>query len=206
MAEDMRLKVAASSIDGNGIAKLDSDSFAALRLSDGQAVIVTYGTKSRELKARQDCIYSDCTIRLMRHDMAELRVEEGMEVMVASKNGPKPEEKPAPKPEKPAKGKKGKKPKRSKKKEMAELLEKGKKAARNKRYADAVSAFKAALKLEPRNCNALVSIGIVYARWGKREKSYTYYKKFLEACPKHMQAPQVRGIVQQFEDWKRQNR
>ena len=97
-------------------------------------------------------------------------------------------------------------PKRSKKKEMAELLEKGKKAARTKRYADAVSAFKAALKLEPRNCNALVSIGIVYARWGKREKSYTYYKKFLEACPKHMQAPQVRGIVQQFEEWKRQNR
>ena len=77
---------------------------------------------------------------------------------------------------------------------------------RTKRYADAVSAFKAVLKIEPRNCGALVSIGIVYARWGKREKSYVYYKKFLEYCPKHMQAPQVRQIVQQFEDWKRQNR
>ncbi|MFC1654521.1 FHA domain-containing protein [Myxococcota bacterium] len=97
-------------------------------------------------------------------------------------------------------------PKRSKKKELADLLDKGKKAVRTKRYADAVSAFKAVLKLEPRNCGALVSIGIVYARWGKREKSYVYYKKFLESCPKHMQAPQVRQIVQQFEDWKRQNR
>jgi len=107
---------------------------------------------------------------------------------------------------KPLKPKKPPVPKRSRKKEMAELLEKGKKAARNKRYADAVSAFKAALKIEPRNCNALVSIGIVYARWGKREKSYNYYRKFLDACPKHMQAPQVRGIVQQFEEWKRSNR
>jgi pSer/pThr/pTyr-binding forkhead associated (FHA) protein/tetratricopeptide (TPR) repeat protein len=97
-------------------------------------------------------------------------------------------------------------PKRSKKKELGELLDKGKKAVRTKRYADAVSAFKSVLKLEPRSCDALVSIGIVYARWGKREKSYIYYKKFLESCPKHMQAPQVRQIVQQFEDWKRQNR
>ena len=98
-------------------------------------------------------------------------------------------------------------PKRSnKKKELVELLDKGKKAVRTKRYADAVSAFKAALKIEPRNCGALVSIGIVYARWGKREKSYVFYKRFLESCPKHMQAPQVRQIVQQFEDWKRQNR
>lgn len=97
-------------------------------------------------------------------------------------------------------------PKRPKKKELQEFMDKGKKAVRAKRYADAVSAFKAVLKLDPRNCGALVSIGIVYARWGKREKSAVYYKRFLEACPKHMQAPQVRQIVQQFEDWKRQNR
>ena len=111
--------------------------------------------------------------------------------------------------ERPPKPRPPKKPpvsKRSRKKELAELLEKGKKAVRNKRYSDAVSAFKAALKIDPRNCGSLVSIGIVYARWGKREKSYIFYKKFLEACPKHMQAPQVRQIVQQFEDWKRQNR
>jgi len=98
-------------------------------------------------------------------------------------------------------------PKRAKKKELLnDLIDKGKKAVRTKRYAEAVSAFKAALKIDPRNCGALVSIGILYARWGKREKSYAYYKKFLDYCPKHMQAPQVRQIVQQFEDWKRQNR
>jgi pSer/pThr/pTyr-binding forkhead associated (FHA) protein/tetratricopeptide (TPR) repeat protein len=112
----------------------------------------------------------------------------------------------AERPPKPRPPKKPPAPKRSKKKELAELMEKGKKSARTKRYTDAVSAFKAALKIDPRNCGALVSIGIVYARWGKREKSYTYYKRFLEYCPKHMQAPQVRGIVQQFEEWKRQNR
>ena len=57
MADDLRLKVVASSIDGKGIAKLDSDSFSKLNLSDGMKVIVTYGTKSKEMSAKQDLIY-----------------------------------------------------------------------------------------------------------------------------------------------------
>ncbi|MDO9537394.1 MAG: hypothetical protein Q7J68_03640 [Thermoplasmata archaeon] len=87
MTEDLRLKVMASSIGGKGIAKLDSDSFRILKLSDGTPIIVTYGTKSRELSAKQDNIFSESTARLMKDDMEYLRVEEGMMVTVAIKNG-----------------------------------------------------------------------------------------------------------------------
>ena len=105
MADDLRLKVVSSSIDGKGIAKLDSESFSKLKLSDGMKIIVTYGTKSKEMSAKQDLIYQETTARLMLQDMEFLRIEEGMKVIITRKNGPKPAPKPV------AKGKKGKKPK-----------------------------------------------------------------------------------------------
>jgi len=104
MADDLRLKVVASSIDGKAIAKLDSDSFSKLKLSDGMKIIVTYGTKSKEMEAKQDFIYEETTARLMQFDMDYLRIEDGMKVIITRKNGPKPD-KPVPK------GKKGKKAK-----------------------------------------------------------------------------------------------
>ena len=105
MADDLRLKVVASSIDGKGIAKLDSDSFSKLKLSDGMKIIVTYGTKSKEMSAKQDLIYQESTARLMMQDMEFLRIEEGMKVIITRKNGSKPAQKPI------TKGKKGKKAK-----------------------------------------------------------------------------------------------
>ncbi len=104
MSDDLRLKVATSSIDRKGIAKLDSDSFSKLKLSDGMKIIVTYGTKSKEMFAKLDLIYEESTIRLMKSDMEYLRIKEEMKVIITRKNGPKPD-KPAPK------GKKGKKAK-----------------------------------------------------------------------------------------------
>ena len=105
MADDLRLTVVASSIDGKGIAKLDSDSFSSLNLSDGMKIIVTYGAKSKEMEAKQDLIYKESTARLMKFDMDFLRIEEGMKVIITKKNSPKSASKPAPK------GKKGKKAK-----------------------------------------------------------------------------------------------
>ena len=114
MADDLRLVVVASSIDGKGIAKIDSDSFSRLGLSDGMKVIVTYGAKSKEMIAKQDLIYGETTDRLMKPDMDYLRIEEGMKVIITRKNGSKPE--PEPK-------KKGKKGKRSKAKAKAASLD-----------------------------------------------------------------------------------
>ncbi|MDD4307547.1 MAG: hypothetical protein PHU53_01915 [Thermoplasmata archaeon] len=87
MPNDLRLKVIASSIDGKGVAKLDADSYRALRLGEGTPVTVTYGTKSCELMAKQDSIFSQSTVRLMKADMEALRVEEGMPVTVSKKKG-----------------------------------------------------------------------------------------------------------------------
>jgi len=87
MANDLRLTVVTSSIDGKGIAKLDSDSFMSLKLSDGMPVIITYGAKSKEFTAKLDTIFSERTARLMKSDMDVLRIEEGMEITVAKKNG-----------------------------------------------------------------------------------------------------------------------
>jgi hypothetical protein len=98
--------VAASTIDGSGIAKLDGDSFRKLKLVEGMSILASYGTKTIELAARLDTVFSESTVRLMRADMESLRIVAGMEVTVARKNGPPPDEKPAPKTKK---GKNGKK-------------------------------------------------------------------------------------------------
>ncbi|MCK5024164.1 MAG: hypothetical protein KAR56_00945 [Thermoplasmata archaeon] len=103
MTDDLRLKVVTSSINGKGIAKLDCDSFSKLKLSDGMKIIVTYGTKSKEMSAKQDLIYLESTARLMRLDLKYLRIEDGMKVIITRKNDPKPIMKPV------SKGKKGKK-------------------------------------------------------------------------------------------------
>ena len=108
MSDDLRLTVVASSIDGKGTVKLDSDSFSKLKLSDGMKIIVTYGAKSKEMAAKMDLIYEESTARLMKEDMDYLRIEEGMKVIVTRKNSPKPAPNPVPKGKK---GKKGKKPK-----------------------------------------------------------------------------------------------
>lgn len=107
MPIDLRLKVVASTIDGKGVVKLDSDSYRLLKLGEGMPVIVTYGAKSLELAARMDSIFSPSTARLMKADMAELRVEAGMELTVARKNGA------VEKPEKPKPAKKGRKGKKA---------------------------------------------------------------------------------------------
>lgn len=110
MVSEIRLKVAASSIDGKGVAKIDSASFEKLGLKEGAKVTVTYGTKSKDMTARCDAIYQYCTARLMAQDIEYLRVEPGMHVLVKKKGNRKSKDR---KPEKPPakKGKRGKKSK-----------------------------------------------------------------------------------------------
>jgi hypothetical protein len=106
MVSEIRLSVVASSIDGTGVAKIDSASFEKLNLSEGSKIIVSYGTKSKEMVARCDSVFCENTARLMRSDMTALRVEPGKQVIVTKKGGPKPKKPPAPKQKR---GKKGKK-------------------------------------------------------------------------------------------------
>jgi len=108
MVSEIRLLVAASSIEGSGVAKIDSSSFEKLNLKDGQKVVVSYGTKSKEMVARCDPIYCQDTVRLMNPDMAFLLVQPGTKAIVARKNASKPK-KTAPEPKKSKKGKRRKK-------------------------------------------------------------------------------------------------
>jgi hypothetical protein len=113
MVSEIRLTVVASSIDGKGVAKLDSESFEKLELKDGAKVIVTYGTKSKEMVAKCDPIYKYCTARLMAHDIEYLRVEVGKHVLVAKKGARKPRGKKQGQPAE-RKGKKGKRGRKKK--------------------------------------------------------------------------------------------
>lgn len=88
-------------------------------------------------------------------------------------------------------------------KEVRELLEKGKQLVREKKLEEATEVLEKAAGLDEQNCHVLVSLGIVYARRGKREPAAKAYEKFLELCPQHMQAPQIRSIVAQYHDFKK---
>jgi hypothetical protein len=115
MVSEIRLKVAASSIDGKGVVKIDSESFEKLGLKEGAKVTVTYGTKSKDMTATCDAIYQYCTARLMAQDIEYLRVGPGMHVLVKKKGSKKLKDR---KPAKPStkRGKKGKRGKKSKNK------------------------------------------------------------------------------------------
>ncbi len=95
MISEIRLIVAASSIDGSGIAKIDCESFEKLNLKDGMKIIVKYGTKSREMAAKCDPIFSGSTVRLMVPDIEYLRLEPGTRAIVTRKNAPKQKKPPA---------------------------------------------------------------------------------------------------------------
>jgi len=108
MVSEIRLFVAASSIDGSGVAKIDSTSFEKLNLKDGQKVMVKYGTKTKEMVAKCDPIYCQDTVRLMKSDMNDLLVQPGTKAIVARKGASKPK-KATPRPDKKKKGKRRKK-------------------------------------------------------------------------------------------------
>ncbi len=118
MVSEIRLFVAASSIDSSGIAKIDRTSFEKLNLKDGMKVIVKYGTKSREMTAKCDPMFSESTVRLMAQDIENLRVQPGAKVIVMKKSAPG-QKKPAP----PEKGKKGKRKRRKNKSTNAASLD-----------------------------------------------------------------------------------
>jgi hypothetical protein len=108
MVSELRLFVVRSTIEGKGIAKIDSTSFDKLKLSEGAKVLVTYGTKSLSMVAKCDPIFCESTARLMAPDMDYLRVQAGSQVIVSKKAGSRQARDKAPK-EGAKRGKRGRK-------------------------------------------------------------------------------------------------
>jgi tetratricopeptide (TPR) repeat protein len=72
---------------------------------------------------------------------------------------------------------------------------------RGKKYEAAQQCYHLRLARNPEDGKAYLERGILHARMGKRVESYWDYVKFLELEPDHIQAPQVRQIVSQYEEW-----
>ena len=82
-----------------------------------------------------------------------------------------------------------------------QLAEACKKLVRGKKYEAAQQCYRLRLARNPEDAGAYKERGILHARMGKRIESYWDYVKFLELDPNNVQAPQVRRIVEQYEEW-----
>jgi tetratricopeptide (TPR) repeat protein len=108
----------------------------------------------------------------------------------------------------PAPAKKPKKDvaKRNKKKEAKELTVKAKKLVKAGKFNEALPVIMRSLRLDSRNCEAHLVAGIAYASLGKRDRAAKYYKNFVDICPRHPRAAQVRKALQAFREYKKEHR
>jgi hypothetical protein len=72
---------------------------------------------------------------------------------------------------------------------------------RGKKYQAAQQCYHLRLARNPEDGQAYLERGILHARMGKRVESYWDYVKYLELEPDGVRAPQVRQIVEQYEEW-----
>jgi pSer/pThr/pTyr-binding forkhead associated (FHA) protein/tetratricopeptide (TPR) repeat protein len=86
-----------------------------------------------------------------------------------------------------------------KKKEAADLVKKANNFYRKKKPNDAIKHFEQAIELDPRNCDAVIGLGISYATLGRGAQAAKYYRKFVKICPRDMRAPRVRETLKQFD-------
>ena len=51
------------------------------------------------------------------------------------------------------------------------------------KYLLAAEVYRMILKADPGNCNALIGLGITYAKMGKKPEASKYFKRFRKTCP-----------------------
>jgi len=88
----------------------------------------------------------------------------------------------------------------SKRKRAKELADKATAAYKKKQYREAQTALQEALKLTPTNYELHRQLGACHAMEGEMGKAYVHYRKYVQLCPTCMYVPQVRKIIQQYED------
>jgi hypothetical protein len=82
-----------------------------------------------------------------------------------------------------------------------QLAQACKNLVKGKKYQAAQQCYHLRLARNPDDGKAYLERGMLHARMGKRIESYWDYVKFLELEPNHIQAPQVRKLVEKYEEW-----
>jgi len=86
----------------------------------------------------------------------------------------------------------------SRKEKALEWRGKGIQAYKKGNMAQAIKNYDKALKLNKSDVEVYRLLGTAYARKGKSAKAYSYYKKYLDRCPKCKYAPGVRDILKKY--------
>ena len=82
----------------------------------------------------------------------------------------------------------------------AELRGQGVEAYKRKQYSKAISLYKKALRVYPRDYELHRLLGSAYAMLGNRKQAYHQYKKYVKLCPKCMYTPAVRKFLADYEN------
>lgn len=87
----------------------------------------------------------------------------------------------------------------SRQERSAELRGQGVEAYKRKQYSKAISLYKKALRIYPRDYELHRLLGSAYAMLGNRKQAYHQYKKYVKLCPKCMYTPAVRKFLADYE-------
>ena len=72
---------------------------------------------------------------------------------------------------------------------------------KDKKYEEAQQCYQLRLARNPQDALAYVERGSLNARMGRREEAYWDYQKYLELEPDGSRAPQIRKILEQYDDF-----
>ncbi len=87
----------------------------------------------------------------------------------------------------------------SRQERSAEIRGQGVEAYKRKQYSKAISLYKKALRVYPRDYELHRLLGSAYAMLGNRKQAYHQYKKYVKLCPKCMYTPAVRKFLADYE-------
>ena len=82
--------------------------------------------------------------------------------------------------------------------ELEALLDLGREQSVNKKFSEAVETYQKVIQLDDKHCDGHLELGVLYARMGKIKSAGKWYQKFIQICPNHKKAPQIRQVLRDF--------
>jgi tetratricopeptide (TPR) repeat protein len=85
--------------------------------------------------------------------------------------------------------------------ELEKLLDLGREQSAKKQFSHAIETYRKVIRLDEKNCAGHLELGVLYARMGKIKSAAKWYKKFIQICPGHHKAQQIRKVLGDFEKY-----